>query len=221
LLPEIFYFLACLKEKLISGPSHLWHPDMDIVTKTIHVDQRFLQGLIENSSTVIREIYERFSGKVKSYILNNDGNEEDAADIFQEALVNIYQQAKDKALLLTCPFEAFLLLVCKRKWLNELKKRRSKRVTNDLEHLSNEGVDEWELSDRIVQQESKSRLFLAIFEKLGEKCKEIIRISLNGKPQEENALTLGLSYGFFRKKKTECMSTLIKLIQGHQPPSIK
>jgi RNA polymerase sigma factor (sigma-70 family) len=190
---------------------------MNATTKTIHVDQRYLQGLVENSSTVIREIYERFAGKVKSYILKNNGDEEDAADILQEALINIYRQAKNGALLLSCPFEAFLLLVCKRKWLNELKKRGSKRVTNDLERVSDTGVDELTLSEQIMEQDQKTGLFLAMFEKLGDTCKKIIRISLNGKPQDENAAALGLTYSFFRKKKSECMAILMKYIQANQP----
>jgi RNA polymerase sigma factor (sigma-70 family) len=190
---------------------------MNITTKTIHVDQRYLQGLVENSTSVIKEIYERFAGKVKSYILKNNGDEEDAADILQEALINIYRQAKSGSLLLSCPFEAFLLLVCKRKWLNELKKRGSKRVTNDMEPLSNTGVDELELAEEVLQQEAKTSLFVAMFEKLGDKCKEIIRRSLNGKPQEENAVAMGLTHGFFRKKKSECMATLIKYIRENQP----
>jgi RNA polymerase sigma factor (sigma-70 family) len=190
---------------------------MNATTKTIHVDQRYLQGLVENSSTVIREIYERFAGKVKTYILKNNGDEEDAADILQEALINIYRQAKNGALLLSCPFEAFLLLVCKRKWLNELKKRGSKRVTNDLERVSDTGVDELALSEQIMEQDQKTGLFLAMFEKLGDTCKKIIRISLNGKPQDENAAALGLTYSFFRKKKSECMAILMKYIQANQP----
>ena len=190
---------------------------MNTTTKTIHVDQRYLQGLIENSTSVIHEIYERFAGKVKSYILKNNGDEADAADILQEALINIYRQAKNGSLSLSCPFEAFLLLVCKRKWLNELKKRGSKRVTYNIEPLSNMGVNELELAEEVLQQEAKTSLFVAMFEKLGDTCKEIIRRSLNGKPQEENAAAMGLTYGFFRKKKSECMATLIKYIQANQP----
>jgi RNA polymerase sigma factor (sigma-70 family) len=190
---------------------------MNATTKTIHVDQRYLQGLVENSNGVIREIYERFAGKVKTYILKNNGDEEDAADILQEALINIYRQAKSGALLLSCPFEAFLLLVCKRKWLNELKKRGSKRVTNDMERVSDTGVDELALAEQVMEQDQKTSLFLTMFEKLGDSCKKIIRISLNGKPQDENAAALGLTYGFFRKKKSECMATLMNYIQANQP----
>jgi hypothetical protein len=68
-----------------------------------------------------------------------------------------------------------------------------------------------------MEQDQKTGLFLAMFEKLGDTCKKIIRISLNGKPQDENAAALGLTYSFFRKKKSECMATLMKYIQANQP----
>ena len=92
----------------------------------IHTDQRYITALLQNNTVLVKEIYDLFSGKVKSYIIQNSGSEDDAADIFQEALVDIYQQARYKNLQLTCPFEAFLLLICKRKWLNELKKKAGK-----------------------------------------------------------------------------------------------
>jgi len=83
--------------------------------KLIHTDQRFITGLLQNDTVMVREIYTRFAGKVKNYIVQNSGSEDDAADVFQESLIDIYQQAQYKGLQLTCPFEPFLLLVSKRK----------------------------------------------------------------------------------------------------------
>lgn len=185
-------------------------------TKIIHTDQRFVTALLHNNAATVKEIYERFSPKVKHYILQNNGTEDDAADIFQEALIDIYRQAKEKSLQLTCPFEAFILLICKRKWLNELKKRKLKMVTNDSEELSNAGEDVFALAEQMQIQEGKAKLFISMFEKLGEKCREIIRWCLSGKPQEEIAAAMGVSYGYLRKKKSECMATLIQSIKSQQ-----
>ncbi len=182
----------------------------------IHADQRFVTALLQNEAVVVREIYERFSPKVNHYILQNNGTEADAADIFQEALIDIYRQAKEKALQLTCPFEPFLLLICKRKWLNELKKRKLKKVTKEPEQLSTPGEDVFALADQMQAEDDKTRLFIHLFERLGEKCREIIRWCLSGKPQEEIAAALGVSYGYLRKKKSECMSTLIQNIKANQ-----
>jgi RNA polymerase sigma factor (sigma-70 family) len=184
--------------------------------KIIHTDQYFLNGLLRNDGAVVKEIYTRFAGKVKGHILQNNGSEDDAADIFQEALIDIYQQARYKGLTLTCPFEPFLLLVCKRKWLKELKKRGRHRVTNETERLSDTGEDVFALAEQLQMQEDKAQLFLDMFQKLGERCREIINKCLGNKPQEEVADELGISYAYLRKKKSECTAELIKLIQSKQ-----
>ena len=185
-------------------------------TKIIHADQRYLNGLLQNDTSLVREIYDRFSGKVKAYIIQNSGSEDDAADIFQEALIDIFQQAEYKGLKLTCPFEPFLLLVCKRKWLNELKKRGRREVTKDPQDLYAAGEDVFALAEQMQLQEDKAKLFVAMFQKLGEKCREIISRCLGNKPQEEVAEELGLTYAYLRKKKSECTSELVKLIQTNQ-----
>ena len=182
----------------------------------IHSDQRYVTGLLQNDTMLVKEIYQRFASKIKSYIIQNNGSEEDAADIFQESLVDIYQQAHYKSLQLTCPFEPFLLLVCKRKWLNELKKRNRQGVTKDPEDVYNLGEDVFALAEHMQIQEEKTNLFLATFELLGERCREIIRKCLSNKPQEEVASELGLTYAYLRKKKSECTSELIKLIHSKQ-----
>jgi RNA polymerase sigma factor (sigma-70 family) len=189
---------------------------MNSAAKTIHADQRYIQGLMENDTATIKQIYDRFAVKVKNYIVQNNGTEDDADDIFQEALIDIYRQAHYKGLQLTCPFEAFILLVCKRKWLNELKKRPHRKVTTGPDVLSNTGEDVFALADLLQQQEDKAALFMRMYEKLGEKCREIIRWCLTGKPQEEIAAAIGVTYGYLRKKKSECMSELIHLIKSHQ-----
>jgi RNA polymerase sigma factor (sigma-70 family) len=192
---------------------------MNSISQTIHPDQRFLQGLVNNDAAVIREIYQRFSGKIKAYILQNNGNEEDAADILQETLIDLFRQAKSGGLLLTCPFEAFILLIAKRKWINESKKRGIRRVTNLPDEASVIGEDERLLAEQMEEKERNRKLYLSMFARLGEKCREIISRSLSGKPQEEIAASLGLSYGYLRKKKSECMATLIQYIRSNQSNS--
>lgn len=182
------------------------------MTKKVHEDQRYLIALLNNEVALVNEIYKKCAGKVKSFVLFNNGNADDAADIFQEALVDIYNQAKYKNLQLTCPFEPFLLLVCKRKWLNELKKRSISPVTKNEDDLLPIGEDTFEQAEALELQKEQASLFLKAFEQLGERCKEIISWSMKGEAQEKVAETLGVTYGYLRKKKSECMASLVKLI---------
>jgi RNA polymerase sigma factor (sigma-70 family) len=182
----------------------------------IHPDQRYLIGLLNNDNQIVEEIYRRFAPSIKYHILQNQGSEADAADIFQESLIDIYNQAKHKGLQLTCPFEPFLLLVCKRKWLNEIKKRGHHPVTKSMDDVSDWGEDVFAAAEQAVQEEDKARVFLREFGRLGEKCREILRLSLTGDRQEKIAEALGVTYGYLRKKKSECMATLLSYIQAQK-----
>jgi len=182
----------------------------------IHPDQKYLEGLLHNDAPVVQEIYRRFAPAIKYYILKNQGSEDDAADIFQESLIDIYHQVKFKQLQLTCPFEPFFLLVCKRKWLNELKKKGRSPVTNSRDDLSGIGEDAFAAAEQVEKEEAKASLFLQQFERLGEKCREILRRSMSGEAQEKMAEALGVTYGYLRKKKSECMATLLSYIQAQK-----
>lgn len=182
------------------------------MAKAVHQDQRYLIGLVNNDALIINEIYKKCAGKVKSFILFNNGSTNDAEDIFQEALVDVYHQAKYKDLLLSCPFEPFLLLVCKRKWLNQLKKKSNIQVTNSEDDLLHIGEDTFEQAEQLEHQKEQSAIFLNAFGKLGERCQEIIKWSMQGDAQEKVAEALGVTYGYLRKKKSECMASLVKLV---------
>lgn len=179
-----------------------------------HPDQRYVTALLHNDAAVINEIYKLCARQVKSYVCFNNGSADDASDIFQEALIDIYHQAKNKNLQLTCPFNAFLFMVCKRKWLNELKKRAQLPVTNNPDDVLHTGEDAFALADELELQNERSARFMAAFEKLGERCRDVIRLSMLGDAQEKVAEQLGVTYGYLRKKKSECMAALIKMVQS-------
>src|SRR3546814_138473 len=135
----------------------------------INNDQRYIDGLLKNDDKIIAAIYRNFAGKINHWICANSGTSDDAADIFQESIISIYRQAKDKKLMLTCPFEPFFLMVCKRKWWNELKKRSRQGVTISLESVSETGQEPEALASELMMMEEKDLLIQQFFRKLGER----------------------------------------------------
>ena len=180
--------------------------------KSVHADQLYLDGLATNNSEIITSIYKKFVPKVIHYIKNNSGNTDKAEDVIQEVLITLYNQAKTKNLQLTCPFDAYFFLLCKRRWLNELKKSSNKGVTFDDDKVSiDETVQQMVLETE--QFDQKQSLFDAMFLKLGEKCQEVLRLSFATKTMEEVAEKLNVTYGYVRKKKSICTAELTKMIQ--------
>ncbi|GAA3564087.1 MULTISPECIES: RNA polymerase sigma factor [Snuella] len=181
--------------------------------KKVHEDQKYINGLLENNSFIIQAIYDKFVPKVVNYIKQNSGSVDEAQDVVQDTLITIYNQASQKKLTLTCPFDAYFFLLCKRKWLNELKKNANKEVTINEEVLS-KGDDVQELVFETVLFGEKEALFAEMFQKLGAACKDLLRATFKIKSMEEVAASLGVSYAYARKKKSLCIGKLTALVQG-------
>ncbi|WP_452600037.1 RNA polymerase sigma factor, partial [Pontimicrobium sp. MEBiC01747] len=131
--------------------------------KKIHEDQKYIEGLLKNNSFIIQTIYDKFAPKVINYIKQNNGSVDQAKDVIQETLITIYNQAKEKNLQITCPFDAYFFLLCKRKWLNVLKKN-AKEVTIN-ETVLSKGDDAQELALETALFGEKQALFNTMFEK--------------------------------------------------------
>jgi len=178
-----------------------------------HEDQVYIEALLKNDSKVLSKIYTKFSYKIVSFVKNNSGNTDDAQDIIQETLVTIYHQAKEKNFILTCPFDAYFFLLCKRRWLNELKKRGNNRVTIVEEMTSITEEQEQQVEETEIF-ELQHKLFESKFKELGKKCQELLKATFKIKSMEEVAKFLGVSYGYARKSKSECMGKLTKLVKN-------
>ncbi len=179
-----------------------------------HPDQKYIDALVNNDEELIDELYSNFSEKIKWMVLKNNGTETDAADIFQEALMSIFYKAKSQSFILTCPLDAFLYMVCKNKWLNELSKRKKSEVTIAGNNGYNElGEDALKLTEDNTLQEARKNLLIDKLALLGESCRQLLHLSWSGKSMEEVAGLLNVTYGYARKKKSECMAKLITLVK--------
>lgn len=179
---------------------------------TLHSDQIYIDGLADNNSAVIQSIYKKFVPKVVSYIRNNSGDEDQAQDVVQEVLILLFTQAKAKKLQLSCPFDAYFFLLCKRKWFNELKKVSNKGVTIN-ESFTSTTESTLEMVSETELFVEKQELFDLMFHKLGDKCKEVLQLSFSLKSMEEVAEKLQVTYGYVRKKKSLCTGQLTQWIQ--------
>lgn len=177
-----------------------------------HKDQHYIEALLNNDTLKIEEIYQRFSGKIIGFVIQNNGSEAEAKDIFQEALISIYQKAQAGKFELTCPFEAYLFMVCKSKWINVLKSSKKKKETIlDQDGYNDTGADI--LADETLEYENKMQLLERKLEQLGESCRNILTLSWKGVGLENVAKQLKISYAYVRKKKSGCTAQLIKLVK--------
>ena len=180
---------------------------------TAHQDQQYIDALVNNDTLLLKQLYEKYSGKIKNMILKNNGTDADAADIFQDALLDIYQRAKDKGFVLTCPLDAYLYLVCKNKWINKLNKKANSGVTFTDTEGYNHTEDVFNNAAILQNQHERGILLAQKFKELGEGCRELLELSWTGISMMEVAEKLQNSYSYIKKKKSECMGKLIALVK--------
>jgi RNA polymerase sigma factor (sigma-70 family) len=178
-----------------------------------HKDQKYIKALLKNDSRLLGEIYQKFTPKIIRYITNNSGDADLAQDIIQETLVTIYHQAKEKNLVLTVPFDAYFFLLCKRRWLNELKKNEKIQVTNIEESVSISD-DTYRLADETELYESRATLFQSKLKELSKSCRELLEKAFTIKSMQKVADLLGVSYAYARKKKSQCIGKLTELVKN-------
>ncbi len=179
-----------------------------------HPDNRYLTALLNNDSRLIREIYQQFSTTIARLVESNHGTADEAQDIFQEGLMAITRQARNGNLVLTCSFKTFLYMVCRKKWLNELKKRRQQGVTFvDVDRFRDE-VDGMALALEVQREEELFELLERKLKELSPGCQQILRLSWSGAPLQNIAETLGNTYDYIKKKKSECKHRLLDLLRS-------
>ena len=179
-----------------------------------HPEHRYIEALLQNDAMLVREIYARYSAETSRWIGRNRGNADDARDIFQEALLAITLRASKPDFALTCTFGAYLFLVVRGKWFNELKKRSQQPVTNEpVDGLKDEGEDAAKLAEETLLEHQRELLFREKFLQLPERCRELLQLSWKGTRMNEVAALMGVTYAYARKKKSECIAALMESIQ--------
>jgi RNA polymerase sigma factor (sigma-70 family) len=179
-----------------------------------HPDQRYIEALAANNYPLINEIYQRFAPRISRLVVQNSGTETDAADIFQDALLMIYRRCKDGDFTLTCPLEAFLYLVCRNKWINELQKRKNRHVTIKGEGGFDISDDAAGACQEFMLKEQRQQLVQETLQLLDEGCRQLLQLAWQGKQLQDIAQTLNFTYAYVRKKKSSCMSKLVALVRS-------
>lgn len=177
--------------------------------------ERFINALVTGNEIVIKEIYAKLFPKIKSYVLKNRGDVQDASDVFHDGLMYILVTQKEKRAEIKS-FEAYLFVICKNFWLKNLKNKVIKTDTNTL-------VDkEEELSTFIIEQQLYD-FYIEKFELLSENCNQILSSYFNGMTYEEIVIEYAYaSVNAVRQRVFKCRTKLIKLIkEDHNYQKIK
>ena len=142
------------------------------IKNSVSTDSEDILGILNNSSDTLKRIYKTYFPMVLQMILNNNGNEDDAKDIYQESIIVLYNKVKTGDFELTSKLKTYIYSVSRRIWLKKLNQRSKKECELKDEHDYLPVEDDIELHEKRDLQFSKMEESLQL---LGEPCKTIIQ----------------------------------------------
>ena len=148
--------------------------------KVIQKDKEILDCIrTGDNNKALNHLYDESLAKVRQYILKNSGSRDDANDIFQDAVIILFNQVRLNKFNEAYSIDSFMYSVGRNLWIDKI--RREKKFTSyespeqfasisgDLDHL-----------DDLISKE-KTLAMKNVFNKLDEKCRQILNYVIHEK----------------------------------------
>lgn len=169
-----------------------------------------LEGLAANDSNAIETIYRENYSIIQAFIVKNNGYADDARDIFQEAMIVLFEKAKSNSFVLSCQIKTYLYSVCRRLWLKRLQKQN--RYYPSVEIIQETVPVEEEIEDHEKRNDNFLLMEKALL-KIGEPCKSLLEaFYIQKKSMPEIASSFGYTNADNAKtQKYKCLVRLKKI----------
>lgn len=106
-----------------------------------------IEGIRNQDKKTLQFIYAKYFPTIKRFIIDNQGSEQDAKDVFQEAIIIIYRKIKDGTFDLSSTFKTYLYSVCRFIWVKQLAKNKEleedKNNYAEYEQIEEVHIDEY------------------------------------------------------------------------------
>ncbi len=177
-----------------------------------HSNEIYLKALRKNDPAVLRDIYRDFYPSIRNFVLRNSGTEEDAKDIFGDALESLLRKLQSGNFVLTCKMNTFLTEIGARLWLKKLRRKKyDAGVTTDdplvLKHVAD--------LEKPMEQTEEYVLYRKKFSLLDAGCQQVLKLGItDGLSHKEVMKETGHTYNYSRQARTKCLKKLIALIKA-------
>ena len=168
-------------------------------------DEEALDRIKQGDERVLDYLYQKHYRMMTKIVLSNNGTEEEAKDVYQEALLVFWQKAVSGNLVLTSKISTYLYSICLNQWRKELdrKSRHSSEVVDGEEHQGHDDREKYKIVKECIDE-------------LGDVCKEVLTYYyFDGMNMQEIAEKLKFANTDTAKtKKYKCKKKLDELIKN-------
>lgn len=185
----------------------------DTLFKKVNDTTNLVQVFKTNEESILKKIYQENYTKIEFYILKNNGSQQQAKDIYQEAFFALWKNIKSEKFKPTSQsaLNGYLYKIAKNKWIDYLRSSAYKKMI-PISKLNNLDINQF--SDEIIEDQNNDKINIAMkaFKSLGDSCRTLLKmVYFEKKSMKEIAVVLQLDTASTRNKKYRCMQKLREL----------
>jgi len=180
----------------------------------VNKDREIVKAIKTGQNTwVLNHLYKYALPSIVRYVSQNNGDEDEAKDRFQDAVVTLFNTVKLGKFDEERDISAFLFFVARNLWINRVK-RRNRQF--DIEKARLPMSEETPLA--VVITDEKRKAMDELLEMAGEKCRELLRYSFyDNLSMKEIAVKMGFAGETVAKTSHyRCKQKLIEIVENNQ-----
>lgn len=174
---------------------------------TLEEDLILLKEIAVENKNAVEQLYRQHYLMIQAMVLANAGSKDDAADLFQETVIVLYEKVKSGNFELQCLLKTFLYSVARRLWLKKLQQQQ--RYISQPEEVAETIPVEDEIENHLKLQNDFNIMDSAM-NKVGEPCKSLLQAYYLQK-KHMNLIAQEFGYTNADNAKTQKYKCLVRL----------
>lgn len=168
-------------------------------------EKEIFERICKGDEKALEFLYQKYYRMMTKLVITNSGTEEEARDVYQDALIVFWQKATSGNLVLTSKMSTYIYSICQNLWRKELDRKK---------RLSNEEKDTAVLLD--TDSSERERVLAKCIDQLGETCKKVLMLYyFEEMSMQDIADKLGFANTDTAKtKKYKCKKKLDELVKA-------
>lgn len=126
-------------------------------------EKNVFEQICKGDEKALEYLYKKYYRMMTKLVITNSGTEEEARDVYQDALIVFWQKATSGNLILTSKISTYIYSICQNLWRKELDRKK---------RLSNEEKDSAVILD--VDTPEKEKIVAKCIDQLGDTCKKVL-----------------------------------------------
>lgn len=168
---------------------------------------------LRTDESFFTKIYNEHKGHTMRFLYRMNNDSDLLSDIYQDAMIVLYQKVKDPAFNLTCSIQTYINSICRNQLLNIIKKNSKViAISDDFDS----GITDWFEDEFSTEKENRINCIEKVLEQVksnGGNCYEILKsFFFDKKSQGQTAEILGYNNGKTVKNiQSRCLKTVKQL----------